>query len=170
MFDFSGYAMVVAFVAVGLWLLIGVARLNYTWRASQAQTAGLRQLKAEGAKILLERVEESMKIDNEIKESRQRVEMLKTALETKEKQLTNLVPPPPPSVYISSEFPPSSKDKPWQALLRRTLGSAKSRRADEPSERYVLVWGADHAGAQGRAQNALSSFPGFAIDGVMRFD
>ena len=169
MFDFSGYAMVVAYVAVGLWLLIDIARLNYAWRASQAQTAGLRQLKAEGAKILLARVEESMKIDSEIKEARQRVEMLKTALETKEKQLTNLVPPPPPSVYVTSEFPPSSRDKPWQAMLRRNLGN-KARRPDEPSERHVLVWGPDHAGAQGRAQNALSSFPGFAIDGVMRFD
>lgn len=170
MFDFSGYMMVVAFVAVGLWMLIGVARLNYSWRASQARTAGLRQLKADGAKLLLERVEESMKIDNEIKESRQRVEMLKTALESKEKQLTNLVPPPPPAVYVTSEFPPSSKDKPWQALLRRNLGSTKSRRPDEPSERYVLIWGPDHSGAQTRAQNALSNFPGFAIDGVLRFD
>lgn len=169
MFDFGGYVMVVAFVAVGMWLLIGVGRLNYTWKASQQRTAGLRQLKTEGAKILLERVEEGMKLDTEIKEARQRVEMLKTALETKEKQLTDLVPPPPPSVYVTSEFPPSSKDKPWQAMLRRLAGS-KSRRADEPSERYMLVWGPDHSGAQSRAQNALSAYPGFAIDGVTRFD
>jgi hypothetical protein len=166
---FSGYVTVVAFFAAGLWLLIGVARINYTWRASQAQTAGLRQLKTEGAKILMERVDESMKLDEEIKESRQRTEMLKTALETKEKQLTNLVPPPPPAVYVTSEFPPSSRDKPWQALLRRTT-SQKTRRGDEPSERYVLVWAPDHTGAQGRAQNALSNYPGFTIDGVMRFD
>ena len=169
MFDFGGFAMVVAFVFVGMWLLIGVARLNYTWQASQQRTAGLRQLKTEGAKILLERVEESMKLDTETKEARQRVEMLKTALEAKEKQLTNLVPPPPPSIYVTSEFPPSSRDKPWQAMLRRLAGT-KSRRADEPSERYVLVWAPDHSGAQARAQNALSGFPGFAVDGVMRFD
>ncbi len=168
-FDFGGYVMVVGFVAVGLWLLIGVARLNYTWKASQQRTAGLRQLKAEGAKILLERIEESMKLETETKEARQRVEMLKTALETKEKQLTELVPPAPPAIYVTSEFPPSSRDKPWQAMLRRMTGG-KSRRPDEPSERYVLVWGPDHSGAQARAQNALSSFPGFAVDGVMRFD
>jgi len=169
MFDFGGYAVVVAFFFVAMWLLIGVARLNYAWQASQQRTAGLRQLKAEGAKILLERVEESMKLDEETKEARQRVEMLKTALEAKEKQLTNLVPPPPPAIYVTSEFPPSSRDTPWQAMLRRMAGN-KSRRADEPSERYVLVWAPDHSGAQARAQNALSAYPGFAIDGVMRFD
>ncbi len=169
MFDFGGYVMVVGFVFVGMWILIGLGRLNYTWKASQQRTAGLRQLKTEGAKILLERVQESMKLEAETKEARQRVEMLKTALETKEKQLTDLVPPPPPSIYVTSEFPPSSRDKPWQAMLRRLPGN-KARRADEPSERYVLIWGPDHAGAQARAQNALSSFPGFAVDGVMRFE
>jgi len=169
MFDFGGYVMVVAFVGAGMWLLIGVARLNYTWQASQQRTIGLRQLKTEGAKILLERVEESMKLEAETKEARQRAEMLKTALETKEKQLTDLVPPPPPAIYVTSEFPPSSRDKPWQAMLRRMAGN-KSRRADEPSERYVLIWGLDHSAAQARAQTALSSFPGFAVDGVMRFD
>jgi hypothetical protein len=169
MFDFSGYVVVVAFFFVAMWLLIGVARLNYAWKASQLRTAGLRELKAEGAKILLERVEEGIKLDIEVKEARQRVEMLKTALETKEKQLTNLVPPAPPAIYVTSEFPPSSKDKPWQAILRRLAGT-KSRRADEPSERYLLVWGPDHSGAQTRAQTTLSAYPGFAIDGVSRFD
>lgn len=169
MFDFGGYVMVVAFVAVGLWLLIGAARLHHCWYASQARTAGLRQAKADGAKALLGQVEEITKIEKEIRETNQRVDVLKEALQVKEKQLTDLVPPPPPAVYVTSEFPPSSRDKPWQALLRRTATS-KSRRADEPSERYVLVWAPDHQGAQGRAQNALGNFPGFAIDGVVRFE
>ena len=169
MFDFGGYVMVVGFVGAGLWLLIGIARLNYTWQASQQRTIGLRELKTEGAKILLERVEESMKLEAETKEARQRAEMLKTALETKEKQLTELVPPPPPAIYVTSEFPPSSRDKPWQAVMRKT-GGGRSRRADEPSERYVLIWAPDHSGAQARATNALSAFPGFSIDGVTRFD
>lgn len=169
MFDFGGYVMVVAFVVVTLWLLIGTARLHHCWYASQARTAGLRQAKTDGAKALLERVEEITQIEKEVKETNQRIEVLKSALQVKEKQLIELVPPPPPSIYVTSEFPPSSRDKPWRALLRRTA-PLKSRRADEPSERYVLVWGPDHAGAQGRAQNALSNFPGFAIDGVLRFE
>ena len=169
MFDFGGYVIVVAFVAAGLWLLIGTARLYHCWHASQARTAGLRQAKADGAKALLVRVEEIMQIETEVREASQRIEVLKTALQAKEKQLTELVPPPPPSIYVTSEFPPSSKDKPWQALMRRTT-SAKSRRTDEPSERYVLVWAPDHSAAQGRAQNALSNYPGFAIDGVLHFE
>ena len=169
MFNFSGYMMAVGFVAAGLWLLIGAARLYHCWHASQARTAGLRQAKGDGAKALLDRVGEIMKLEVEAKEVHQRIEMLKTALEAKEKQLTELVPPPPPSIYVTSEFPPSSRDKPWQGLMRRTT-SGKSRRADEPSERYVLVWAPDHSAAQGRAQNSLGNFPGFAIDGVLRFE
>lgn len=169
MFDFNGYALVVGFVTVGLWLLVGVARLYHSWYYSQMRTAGLRQLKTDRAKVLLDRVQEIMQMDKETKETRQRVEMMKTATQAREQQLTGLVPPPPPSIYVTSEFPPSSKDKPWQALLRRTTGS-KSRRADEPSERYVLVWAPDHAAAQGRAQNALGNYPGFAIDGVLRYE
>jgi hypothetical protein len=166
---FDNYLLVVGFVAVGLWLLIGIARLYHSWHYSQVRTAGLRQQKAEGAKALLKSVEDMMQIDRETKESRQRVELLKTALETKEEQLTNLTPPPPPAIYVTSEFPPSSKDKPWQTMLRRTA-TPKIRRADEPSERYVLVWALDHTAAQGRAQNALANFPGFTIDGTMRFE
>lgn len=169
MFSIDGYLLVVGFVAAGLWLLIGVARLYHSWYHSQMRTAGLREQKAQGAKALLKSVEDMMQIDRETKEAHQRAEMLKTALQSKEEQLTNLTPPPPPSIYVTSEFPPSSKDKPWQALLRRT-STLKTRRADEPSERYVLVWAPDHTSAQGRAQNALANYPGFAIDGVIRFD
>lgn len=169
MFSLDGYLLAVGFVFAGLWLLIGVARLYHSWYASQVRTAGLRQQKAEGAKALLKGVADIMQIDKETKEARQRVEMLKTALQAKEEQLKNLTPPPPPAIYVTSEFPASSKDKPWQAMLRRTH-SSKSRRADEPSDRYVLVWAPDHAAAQGRAQNALANYPGFAIDGVMRFE
>lgn len=169
MFSLDGYLLVVGFFVAGLWLLIGVARLYHSWYYSQMRTAGLRQQKAEGAKALLKSVEDMMQIDKEIKESRQRVEMLKTALQAKEEQLTNLTPPPPPSIYVTSEFPPSGKDKPYQAGLRR-LNSPKTRRADEPSERYVLVWATEHSAAQTRAQNALSNFPGFTIDGAMRFE
>lgn len=166
---FDSYLLVVGFVAAGLWLLIGIARLYHSWYYSQMRTAGLRQQKAEGAKALLKGVEGIMQIDKETKEARQRVELLKTALQAKEEQLKNLTPPPPPSIYVTSEFPPSSKDKPWQAMLRRT-STPKIRRADEPSERYILVWAPDHTAAQGRAQNALANFPGFAIDGAMRFE
>lgn len=169
MFDFSGYLLVVGYVGVLLWLLIGVARLYHSWHASQRRTAGLRQQKADGAKALLERVGETLQIEAEAREANQRIETLKTALEVKERQLTELVPPPPPAIYVTSEFPPSSRDKPWQALLRRTT-PGRSRRADEPSERFVLVWAPDHQAAQGRAQNALGNLPGFAVDGVLRFE
>ncbi len=169
MFDFGAYVIVVAFVAVFLWLLIGVARLYHSWHYSQMRTAGLRQAKADGAKALLARVEEIVQIETEVKDARKRAEMLKTAAEVKEHQLANLVPPPPPAIYVTSEFPPSGRDKLWQAVLRRTT-PLKTRRADEPSERYVLVWAADHSAAQGRAQNALGNWPGFAIDGVLRFE
>lgn len=169
MFDFGGYLVVVGFVTVALWLLIGAARLYHCWYASQRRTAGLRQQKADMAKTLLQRVEEIMQIETEVKEAGQRAETLKMATDTKGKQLETLVPPPPPSIYVTSEFPPSSRDKPWQALLRRTA-SVKPRRADEPAERYVLVWAPDHSGAQGRAHNALGNFPGFAVDGVLRFE
>ncbi len=167
MFNFDAYVIVVAIVASSLWTLIGLARLNNAWRVSQVETAGLRQQKTDEAKALLANVEEIMKLEAELKDTRQRANLVEQARDIKKDELEKLVPPPPPAVYVTSEFPPSSRDRPWTALLRRT--AAKSSRKDEPSERYVLVWAQDQNAAQSRAQSALAGHPGFAIDGVIRY-
>lgn len=168
MFNFEAYVMVVAVIAASLWFLIGLARLNNAWRVSQVQTAGLREQRAEDAKTLLANVEEMMKLDAEAKEARKRSNMLAQANEIKQGHLSGLAPAQPAAIYVGSEFPPSSRDRPWTALLRRTT-AVKSRRADEPSERLLLVWAPDHTGAQGRAHTAVTSRPGYTVDGVMRF-
>ncbi len=168
MFNFNAYVVVVGVVAMVLWFIIGLARLTHAWRDSQNRTAGLRQKKADDAKALLQGVEEIAKLNTEIRETKQRVEMLETAHEARKKMLAATVPPPPPAVYVSSEFPASSRDKPWMATLRRTA-QARPQRSDDPSERYVLVWAPDHTAAQGRAQQALSAHPGHTVEGVMRF-
>ena len=167
MFNFDAYVVVVVIVAASLWTLIGLARLNNAWRVSQAETVGLRQQRTDDAKALLASVEEIMKLEAELKDTKQRANFVEQARDIKKGELEKLVPPPPPSIYVTSEFPPSSRDRPWTALLRRT--SAKSSRKDEPSERYVLVWAQDQTAAQGRAQSALTGHPGFAIDGVIRY-
>jgi len=167
MFNFEAYMVVVAVVVAALWSLIGLARLNNAWRMSQAETINLRQQKTDDAKALLARVQELMKLDAELKEAKQRANVVEQAHDIKKGELEKLVPPPPPSIYVTSEFPPSSRDKPYTGLLRRTAG--KSNRKDEPSERYVLVWAPDHNAAQTRALAALAAHPGFAIDGVIPF-
>lgn len=167
MFNFDAYIVVVALVAATLWFIIGLARLNHTWWDSQRRTANLRQQKLDMAKALLQSVEEIMQLEREAKETRKRAEMLEQGVEIKKKELTGIVPPPPPAIYVTSEYPPSSRDHAYSALLRRT--GPKSRRADEPSERYVLVWATDNAAAQGRAQQALAGHPGFSIEGAMRY-
>jgi hypothetical protein len=167
MFNFEAYVVVVALVAAALWLLIGLGRLTHKWRDSQNRTAGLRQQKLDDAKALLKKVQEIVVLETELKQAKQRTGILGEAAETKKKDLKNIVPPPPPAVYVTSEFPPSSRDKAWDALLKRT--GAKPTRADEPVERHLLVWAPDHAAAQGRAQSALAAYPGFTIDCVLRF-
>jgi hypothetical protein len=162
-FSLEGYLLVVAVFGVGLWLLLGVARLNVSWRVSQMETAALRQQRTDDAKLLLTQVEEMMKLDAELKEIRKRGSMVQQANEIKKGNLASMTPLPPPAIYITSEFPPSSRDKPYVAQLRRTT-AVKSRRADDPVERHVLVWAQDHSAAVGRAHSALSAHSGYAAD------
>jgi hypothetical protein len=168
MFNFEAYVMIVAVLAASFWFLIGMARLNNAWRISQVQTAGLRQQRADDAKALLTSVEELMKLNAEVKEARKRGNMLTQANEIKKDYLAGLAPSPPPAIYVTSEFPPSSRDRPWTAVLGRTT-APKSRRADEPGERLLLVWAPDQPLAQGRAQTAVTSRLGWGVGGVMRF-
>ncbi len=168
MFNFTAYTVVVAIVAAGLWFIIGLARLTHAWRDSQRRTAGLRQRKADGAKQLLQSVEELATLSGELREGKFRVETLNTALEARKKHLASVAPPQPPAIYVSSEFPPSSRDRAWTALLRR-ISPNKNKRSDEPTERYVLVWAQDHAAAQSRAQQAVAGHPGYTVEGVMKY-
>jgi hypothetical protein len=168
MFTIEGYLMAVAGFGVCLWLLLGVARLNVAWKVSQMETAALRQQRTDDAKLLLTRVEEMMKLDVEVKEARQRVSMMEQANEIKKGDLATITPMPPPAIYVTSEFPPSSRDRPFTAQLRRST-AVKSRRADDPTERHVLVWASDQTAAQARAQSALSAHPGYAVDSALKF-
>ncbi len=166
-FSLEGYVMAVAAFGVLLWLLLGVARLNVAWKVSQMETAALRQQRTDDAKLLVSQVAELVKLDAELKEARQRVNMMEQANEIKKGNLATITPMPPPAIYITSEFPPSSRDRPYTAQLRRTT-AVKSRRADDPVERHLLVWGVDQANAHQRAQSALSAHPGYGVDAPFR--
>src|SRR5262245_39560086 len=101
------FAILFGCIAVLVWLLFGLGRLNTQLAASGVKAAGLRRALVGRAKRVVEDRQKLQALDDAIKQSETELADLKRDEGARKKELSALPPPPPDEIEVQAEFPPS---------------------------------------------------------------
>ena len=158
MTDFLTFVM---FIAIAGWMVASLVRLCAAWEAHQSKTNDVRKsFTAAGLKLASE-IEHIQKLDDEIK--RVKDKMATAVLEQQDRYAAfkKSVRPPPPDVYVTSEFPPSTKDLPWIATFMRDPRAAPMLGETEPKP--MLIWGHTQNAALHRARQLIQEHKTYSV-------
>jgi hypothetical protein len=161
------FLLVVALAAVGGWVMYALARLQAVWDVSQRRATEMRRTFTSAGLTLMSDLETIQKLDDEIKKVKD--DASKAILEQKDKHeaLAKNAPPPPPDIYVTSEYPPSQKDLAWIATFMRD-----GRVPQQPGEREpkpMLIWGHTQAAALHRGRQLIQDHKAYSVGNVGPF-
>jgi hypothetical protein len=157
-----------AYAVGGMWLMLGLARVQSGWEKSQSRTATLRFALQNNARQLLQNLKEIEKIEVEITRTKTTAATARQDQEDRRQALTKALPPPPGEIYVTAEFPASPKDVPWVVEIGRD-DKAAPRQAWDREPQPSLFWAATHQAAATRAQQVAAEFKTCHVKGVRRF-
>ena len=162
--SFDGVIGVAGILASAVWLMWGINRLTLAWTAVQTRVKDLDQKRVDMARELMKFGEALLRHRRDEKETSDKLGTLRAQIAAKTKELAEFVPPPPPEILISSEYPSTRDDKAW------IVSMARPNSADAGSPRQYLIWAGDHASATGRARTALAEqSSGYEIANIQRY-
>jgi hypothetical protein len=159
--------MSVVWAGLALWLMAALARLQAAWELSQKRTSELRLTLTAAGKTLLGDVETIQKLEDEIKRVKDNTAVALQEQKDRQELIVKTPPPPAPEIKVTSEFPPSRKDKAWVAEFERD-----SEFPPQPWERIPmtsLVWAPDNAAALVRARQVTSEHKTYRVESIRRF-
>jgi hypothetical protein len=160
-------ALVVLYGGIVLWLLSGAVRLLGAWEISQRQTSELRLALAGAGRKLLSGIETIQKLDDEIK--RVKDQAATAVREQKERQQVLAKSPPKlsPEIHVTSEFPPSRKDRAW--IVEFARDPELPPLCGERELTTSLVWARDDSAALLRARQLTSDYKMYSVQSVRMF-
>jgi hypothetical protein len=163
----NDFALVALYGAAGLWILISFARLHVAWQANQRQTADLRKaVTAAGLKLMgaLETVE---KLDGEIARATEQAAAAVREQEERRATLARSEPPPSPDIYMTSEYPTSSRDKAWVVEFMRDRDASRARQpADHPPPPPSLFWAPTQNAALDKGRHVAEAHRIYTVQSV----
>lgn len=167
-FDIETFVLVVGVIVTAMWLASAFARLAGAWSLGERRARELKALQQREARTLLRNVQEIQRLNEEIKAVKANTAGIADEHSTRLKALEGVAPPPPPSIYVTSEFPSAKRDHAWIIHLRRNA-TAKLRDPGGEDHRYYLLWAADHPSALARGRQILAGERGFDVEGARRY-
>ena len=158
---------VVLLAAAGGWVVFGLARVQAAWDATDRKTTEMRRTFTATGITLLNNVETLQKLDDEIKRVKDKMATALREQKDKHEALAKNAPPPPPDIYVTSEYPPSQKELAWIATFMRD-----GRVPQQPNEREpkpMLIWGHTQAAALHRARQLIQDHKAYSVGNVGPF-
>jgi hypothetical protein len=167
----GGYGDLILFGAYaigGMWLLLGLARLQATWEQSQSRTATLRFALQNHARQLMGKIAEVKRLENEIATAKRNVDVAKS----EQKESTDLLggpPPMPEELLVVAEFPSSKKEVAWVAEFVR-LPNAPERLPSDREPEPMVFWAHNHTAAGARARQLIAEFKVYDLNSLRRLE
>lgn len=159
--------MLVVFAALCGWIVYALARVQAAWESGQRRTTEMRRTFTSGGLALMRDVETIQKLDDEIKRVKDRMADALRDQQDKHAALAKSVRPPPPDVYVTSEYPPSQKDTAWIATFVRD--SKHPQEAWELEPKPMLIWGHTQTAAITRARQLIQDYKTYSVAEVAPF-
>ncbi len=156
--------LVTVYTCLVMWLLFAFARLQAAWEGSQRRTGELRQMLAAAGRKLLTDLETVQRLDTEIERVKESTATALREQKDRHEALAKSAPPPPPEVYVPSEYPPSRQDMAWIVDFVRD-----SDLAPQPWERAPktsLVWGRTPSAALDRGRQLTAEHKMYRVENV----
>jgi len=157
-----------AYAVGGMWLMLGLARMQSGWEKSQSRTATLRFALQNNARQLLQNLKAIEHLEAETKKAKAAAEVNKKDHDSRRQAMTTALPPPPDQIYVTSEFPASQKEVPWVVDIG-VDDKAAVRQAWDREPQASLFWALTHQAAATRSQQIAAEFKGCHVRGVRRF-
>src|SRR5258708_533548 len=155
------------YAGLALWLLSALARVQAAWETSQRRTSELRTTLAAAGRQLLGNVEMIQRLEDDIKRVKDNAAAAAREQKDRHQVLAKAPPSPAPEIHVTSEFPPSRKDKAWIVDFVRD-----SELPPQPCEREPktsLVWAPDKSAALGRARQLITEYKTYSVQGIRLF-
>jgi len=159
--------MVVALAAVGGWVMYSLARVQGIWEVRDRNATQTRRTFTAAGLTLMHDVETIQKLDDEIKKVKENMATSIREQRDKHESLAKNAPPPPPDIYVTSEYPPSQKELAWIATFSRD-----NRVPPQPNEREpkpMLIWGHTQGAAIHRARQLITEHKAYSVSNVGPF-
>jgi len=159
--------LVMLYAGLTVWLLSALARLQGDWEISQRRTSEVRLTLAAAGQKLLSGIETIQKLDDEIKRVEDNAEAAMRGQKGRHQLLAKSPPPPSPEIQVTSEFPPSRKDKAW--IVDFVRDSEFPPEPWESAPMTSLVWARDDAAALVRARQLTSEHKTYSVQSIRSF-
>ena len=147
-----------------LWMISALARLQKAWEISQQRTSELRLALTAAGRKLLRDMETMQRLDGEA--ARIRENAAAAARDQKERQATlaRTMPPAPPEIHLTSEYPPTRRDTAW--IIEFVRDSAMPRQPWEREPPTSLVWAPSQSAAFDRGHQIVRSYKTYSVAGA----
>ncbi len=161
------FMMVVLLAAAGGWVIFGLARVQAAWDATDRKTTEMRRTITATGITLMSNVETLQKLDDEIKRVKDKTATARREQQDRHAMLSKSARPPPPDIYVTSEFPPSQKELAWIASFMRDPRVPAVPGEHEPKP--MLIWGHTQAAALHRARQLIQEYKAYSVGSVGPF-
>ena len=161
------FVMFAALVAVTGWVLYSLSRVQLAWETAQRKTNEMRKTFTQAGMTLLRDVETIQKLDDEIKKLKESMATAVREQRDKHEALSKTAPPPPPDIYVTSEYPPSQKELAWIATFMRDTRVPPQLHERVPPP--MLIWGHTQAAALNRARQLIQDQKAYSVGSVGPF-
>jgi hypothetical protein len=165
--NMDSFLMFVALAAATGWVMFALARVQAAWDATDRKTNEMRRTFTAIGITLLNNVETIQKLDDEIKRVKDGIATTVREQNDKHEALAKSAPPPPPDIYVTSEYPPSQKELAWIASFMRDPRVSPQLGEREPKP--MLIWGHTQAAALHRARQLIQDHKAYTVGNVGPF-
>jgi hypothetical protein len=157
------FLLVMAYSALGLWLLFALARVQAAWTMGERRAGELRSgVTAAGLKLLADQ-EAVKKIEDHIKRVNEAAAQAERDQQDRHAALVKSTPAPP-EIHVTSEYPAARHDTPWVVRFVRSARFPRQQWEREPQT--CLVWAAGQPAAFLRAQKLAEEYKTYGVSGV----
>ncbi len=163
----NSFVTIVLLVAVVGWVVYGLSRVQVAWDRGERETTELRKTFTSAGLALLRDVETIQKLDDEIKRVKDKTATARREQQDRHAMLSKSARPPPPDIYVTSEFPPSQKELAWIASFMRDPRVPAVPGEHEPKP--MLIWGHTQAAALHRARQLIQEYKAYSVGSVGPF-
>ena len=163
----NDFILFVFLVAATGWVLYGLSRVQLAWETSQRKTNQMRKTFTQAGMTLLHDVETIQKLDDEIKKLKDNMATAAREQRDKHEALSKSRPPPPPDIYVTSEYPPSQKELAWIATFLRDARVPPQLNEREPKP--MLIWGHTQGAALQRGRQLIQDQKAYSVGSVGPF-
>ncbi|MBV8538103.1 MAG: hypothetical protein JO128_21080 [Alphaproteobacteria bacterium] len=159
----NSFLVVMAYSALGLWVLVALARLQAVWDTGERQASELRAtITAAGLKLMAD-TETVKKLDERAARAAESAAAAERDQADRYAALARAAPPPP-EIHVTSEYSGFRDDTAWVVTFMRDGKAPPQPWEREP--KTSLVWAPTPSAALARARKLAEDHRAYIVAGV----